>query len=185
MHVSSLDKLRHQLSVESKNGIDFTLAGTVIWAIVAFIWTIDTEPYNKSIFVFIAGGPLLPLAFLLSKIVKSNWKIKDNPLQPLGLWLNLAQLFYFPVLIFILIKYPDYFLMTYAIITGAHFFPYAWFYKTIWYAIFAGLVSIGSLLLTLLLKTEQHFYVGVWTSICLLVLSLLLTADYKKKEKPV
>lgn len=183
MNTSSLDKLRNQLSIESKNGIDFTIAGMVIWAVIASIWSLKAEPYNKSVFVFIAGGPFLPLAFMLSKILKTNWRIKDNPLQPLGLWLNLAQLFYFPVLLFMLIKSPEYFLMTYAIITGAHFFPYVWFYNTIWYAVFAGLVAVGSLLMTLLLHTEQHFLVGVWTSACLLVLSLLLIADYRKKGK--
>ena len=103
MKKDELDKLRNQLSTESKNGIDFTIAATIIWAIIAFIWTLKVDSYNKSVFVFMAGGPLLPLAFILSKIFKTNWKVKDNPLQPLGLWLNFAQLFYFPFLIFLLL----------------------------------------------------------------------------------
>ena len=183
MKKDELDKLRNQLSTESKNGIDFTIAATIIWAIIAFIWTLKVDSYNKSVFVFMAGGPLLPLAFMLSKIFKTNWKVKDNPLQPLGLWLNFAQLFYFPFLIFILIRQPDYFIMTYAIITGAHFFPYSWFYRTKWYAIFAGIISLSSLILSLIIKIENHFYIGVWTSFCLFFLTLGLVADFKKKKK--
>ena len=182
MEKEKLDKLRIQLSVESKNGIDFTIAATIIWAIIAFIWKIDASSYNKSILVFIAGGPMLPLAYTLSKILSTKWKIKANPLQPLGLWLNFAQLFYFPFLIFILIKSPDYFIMTYSIITGAHFFPYSWFYKTKWFAIFGGIISLGSLLIGLNYEPGKLYYIGIFTSICLLILTLLLLVDFNKKK---
>lgn len=181
MKNDQLDHLRNQLSVESKNGIDFTIAATIIWAEIAFIWTLKAEAYNRAVLVFIAGSPLLPLAFFLSKILKTKWKIENNPLQPLGLWLNFAQLFYFPFLIFILIRQPDYFVMTYAIITGAHFFPYSWYYNKTWYSIFAGVISLGSLLLALNLPPANLFYVGIWVSFSLLILSLGLIADYRKK----
>lgn len=183
MENKEVDKLRNQLSVESKNGIDFTIAATVIWAVISLIWTFKSESYDKSVYTFIVGGPLLPLAFMLSKILKTNWKVADNPLQPLGLWLNFAQLLYFPFLIFILIKQPDYFLMTYAIITGAHFFPYSWFYKTKWYAVFSAIISVGSLILAINLKVENQFYIGIWASACLFLLTLLLVTDFYKKKK--
>jgi hypothetical protein len=181
MEKEQLDKLRNQLSVEAKNGINFTIGATILWAVIAFIWTLKSSSYSRSVFVLIAGGPLLPLAFALSKVLKTKWTIQDNPLQPLGLWLNFAQLFYFPFLIFVMIRQPDYFIMTYAIITGAHFFPYAWYYNTKLYAIFAGIISVGSLLLALNLGATKMFYVGVWVSLCLLILSLGLMADYKNK----
>ncbi|KAF5060906.1 hypothetical protein DSECCO2_320740 [anaerobic digester metagenome] len=183
MKKEEVDKLRNQLSVEAKNGIDFTVAATAIWAAIAFIWTLKTDAYTRSVLVFFAGGAMLPLALLLSRVFKTNWKNKSNPLQPLGLWLNFAQLFYFPFLIFVLIKQPEYFIMTYAIITGAHFFPYAWFYRAKWYAIFAGAISAGSLLIALYSENGEHFLVGVWTSLCLAVLSLGLLTDYKRKRK--
>src|SRR5690554_4072393 len=183
MEIIELNKLRNQLSVESKNGIDFTFAATIIWAAIAVIWTLNVDPYNKSILVFISGGLLLPLAFMLSKILKTNWKILGNPLQPLGLWLNFAQLFYFPFLILILIRLPDYFITTYSIITGAHLFPYAWFYRTKWYAIFAGVISLGSILFALNIKVENQYFIGIWTSICLFVLTLGLLSNFHKKKR--
>lgn len=183
MNNQELDILRNQLSIESKNGIDFTTAAAIIWATIAFIWNGEWDSYNKSIMVFIAGAPLLPLAFMFSKIYKTNWKVKDNPLQALGLWLNFAQLFYFPFLVFVLIKSPDYFLMTYSIITGAHFFPYSWFYKTKWYAVFAGIISVGSLLIALNVEPQKLFYIGVFISICLLILTVGLLSDFNKKKQ--
>ena len=178
-----LDKLRLELSIKAKNGLDFTLAAGIIWVMISFIWTLKTSPYNKSVFTFMVGALLLPLAFLFSKLFKTTWTIKDNPLQPLGLWLNFAQLFYFPFLVFILIKSPDYFVMTYAIITGAHFFPYAWFYKTGWYATFAGIIVMGALLLGLCLPNEKTYWVGCFTSISLFLISACLYFDSAQKLK--
>ncbi len=176
------DKLRIELSVKSKNGLDFTLAASIIWLAIAFVWTLNIRPYDKSVLTFIVGGFMLPLAFLISKIIKTTWTNKENPLQPLGLWLNFAQLFYFPFLIFTLIKSQDYFVMVYAIITGAHFFPYAWFYKTNWFVIFAGLISIGALLLGLFVMPEKMYVIPFLMSLALLILTILLHVDSKKKK---
>ena len=177
-----LDELRIDLSVKSKNGIDFTLSAGIIWLVIGFIWRLDFKPYDKSILVFIAGGPMLPIAFFFSKLLKTNWKIKENPLQPLGLWLNFAQLFYFPFLIFVMIKMPEYFIMTYAIITGGHLFPYAWFYRTNWYAIFAGIIVLGSLFLGLSLPDKKVYFVALFTGFSLFLLTLCLYFDTFKKR---
>ena len=177
----NFDSLRNELSVKSKNGLDFTLAAGIVWLSIAFMWTLNTSSYNKSVLTFIVGGFMLPLALLFSKIMKTNWKNKNNPLQPLGLWLNFAQLFYFPFLIFVLIKMPDYFIMVYAIITGGHFFPYSWLYKTSWYAIFAGLIVVGALVLGLILQAEKMFLLPLSMSLTLVVLTIFLWIDARKK----
>lgn len=177
----NFDALRIELSIKAKNGIDFIIAASIIWAAIAYIWTLPYTSYNNSILTFIVGGLMLPLAFLLSKILKTSWTNKGNPLEPLGLWLNFAQLFYFPFLVFALIKTPDYFVMVYVIITGAHFFPYAWYYKTNLYAVFAGIISIGALLLGLLVPTDNIYYIPLFMSANLIVLSILLQANVKKR----
>jgi hypothetical protein len=178
----TLDDYRIELSVKSKNGLDFTLAASIIWLAIGFAWTLSMRSYDKSVLTFVVGSVMLPLALLMSKILKTTWTLKENPLQPLGLWLNFAQLFYFPFLVFVLIKSPDYFVMVYAIITGAHFFPYAWFYKTILYAIFAGIISIGALLIALFVKTENMYLIPLLMSGTLFMLTILLHLDSKKKR---
>ena len=139
--------------------------------------------YDKSVLTFIWGAILIPLALGFSKILKTNWKIKENPLQPLGLWLNFAQLIYFPFLIFILIKYPDYFIMTYAIITGAHLFPYAWFYDEIGYAVAAVIISVGSMLIALFVTVNHIYYIPVFTSLALLLLGVWILIRFQKLKK--
>jgi hypothetical protein len=178
----SLAKLRIDLSVKSKNGIDFTLSAGIVWIIISWVWKLDFKSYDKSVFTFIIGALMMPLAFFLSKLFKTTWTNKDNPLQPLGLWLNFSQLFYFPFLIFSLIKFPDYFVMVYVIITGGHFFPYAWFYKTNLYAAFAGIISIGAMTLGLILPIEKMYFIPVFMSISLITLTILLFFDSNKKK---
>lgn len=183
MSENYLDELKNDLSIQAKNGIDFITAATILWGIIGFIWFLELSSYTKSIGTFMVSGIMLPMAFMFSKVFKTHWKIPGNPLQPLGLWLNLAQLFYFPFLIFVLLKMPDYFVMTYAIITGAHFFPYGWFYKEISYVIVGGLIAIGSLLIGLSVAPEMSYTIPLFTMGALFVLGLALRASYKSKEK--
>ena len=182
MDKMQFDQLRNELSVKAKNGLDFIISASIIWLAISYIWTMSYTAYDKSIMTFIVGSLMLPLTLLLSKIIKTTWVIKDNPLDPLGLWLNFAQLFYFPFLIFVLLKIPEYFVMTYVIITGAHFFPYGWFYKTLAFSIMAGVISFGALYLGLTLKPENTYLIALFMSGCLIILGFFLWMDYRNKS---
>lgn len=170
--MKTLIDLKKEIQIQNKNGIDFVLAAGVLWLVLTYIWTLDFSSYNKSIFSFMVSALLLPLAFVLSKVLKTQWKAKDNPLQPLGLWINFAQLIYFPLLIFVLLNTPDYFIMAYAVITGAHFFPYAWFYDEMGYAIWAVLISVGAFLVSLIADIEYIWTVPLFTAMMLFLLAI-------------
>jgi hypothetical protein len=178
----AFEKLHIELSLKAKNGMDFILAASIVWLAITYVWTLEFSSYNKAVITFIVGSFMLPLAILFSKILKTQWTIASNPLQPLGLWLNFAQLFYFPFLIFILIKMPDHFVMVYVIITGAHFFPYAWFFKAVPYAVMAGVISIGSLLIELIIKPEDAYLVPLFMTASLLVLLISLYVLYRNRK---
>ncbi|MCX2680832.1 hypothetical protein OOZ15_12835 [Galbibacter sp. EGI 63066] len=185
MRIKEFEKLKRELQLNAKNGIDFIISAGIVWFGVYIIWTLDYQSYDKSVFTFIISALLLPLALGLSKLLKTNWKIKDNPLQPLGLWLNFAQLIYFPFLVFILIKYPDYFIMAYAVITGAHLFPYAWLYDEIGYAVTAVLISVGTLIITFNVDVEEAFYIPIFTSVALFLLAIWIQINLKRFRKKV
>lgn len=172
MNHQELQKWKLELAVKALKGADFILAANMVWFGISYIWSLGLTSYNKSVWTFILGTLLLPLAFVFSKILRTDWKVKNNPLQSLGLWLNFAQLFYFPFLVFILLTLPEYFIMTYAIITGAHLFPYAWLYDDTLYAITAGIISLGSLILGLNLTPELMYYIPLFTAFILLLMSI-------------
>ncbi|QJX49250.1 hypothetical protein HMJ29_13555 [Hymenobacter taeanensis] len=175
--------LRLELSVKAKNGLDFIVAASVVWAAIAFIWMLPHSPAHKAFITFLVGAATMPLAWLFSRVLRTTWRLPHNPLQPLGLWLNVAQLFYFPFLMFIYSKYPSSFIMTYGIITGAHFFPYAWFYCARPYAAMAGVIPVGCLVLGLRLAVAQLYMIPVFMVCSLLVLSGLLIISYRHNRQ--
>jgi hypothetical protein len=183
MDTTTFDRLRLELSVNAKNGVDFIASATVVWTILGYIWTLPYSAYNRSVLTFVAGSITLPLAFALSKVFKTKWKSPGNPLEPLGLWLNFAQLFYFPFLVFIMLTDAQYFVMAYAIITGAHFFPYAWYYKSLPFAIMAGVISVASLVLGLALPADQMYVLPFAMAGALAVLAIMLMASWRANAR--
>ena len=183
MEQAEFDRLRLELSVNAKNGVDFIVSATVVWLILGYVWTLPYSAYNRSILTFMAGSITIPLAFALSRVFKTSWKSPGNPLEPLGLWLNFAQLFYFPFLVLILLTEPKFFVMTYAIITGAHFFPYAWYYRSTAYAVMAGVISVGALVLGLALPADQMYLLPLAMAGALAVLAILLVSAWKTNSR--
>lgn len=177
----ALRRWRRELSLAAKNGINFILAASIVWSAVAVIWTLPYSAYDLSILTFLAAGLLLPLAWLLSRMLKTAWSLPGNPIEPLGLWLNFAQLCYFPFLIFVLLKFPEHFVMTLAIITGAHLFPYAWFYDAKAYAVAGAGIPVGSLLLGLMLAPRSVFFIPVFVAGSMAVLAATLYASFMRK----
>ena len=179
----AVHRWRRELSTKAKNGVNFILAAAVVWSLVAFVWTLPYSAYHRSIFTFIAGSLLLPLAWVLSKVLHTQWSIPGNPLEPLGLWLNFAQLCYFPMLVFILLRYPDHFVMTLAIITGAHLLPYAWVYDAKPYAAAAVTIPLGALLLELFASPGAVFLIPAFVAVAMAVLAGALYASYRRKSR--
>lgn len=178
----SLDQLRLELSVKAKNGLDFILAAVVVWAAITGVWLLPNSAGRNGFITFFVGALTLPLARLLSKPLRTTWTLPHNPLQPLGLWLNVAQLFYFPLLVFVYMRHPQHFIMAYGIITGAHFFPYAWFYRAPAFAVLAGVISAGCLVLGLRLAPGQLYLIPAFVAACLVVLAVLLGRAYRQNQ---
>jgi hypothetical protein len=70
------ERLRLELSVRAKNGLDFISSATIVWLIGGYVWTLPYSAYDRSILTFIAGSLTIPLAFALSKVYKTHWKTR-------------------------------------------------------------------------------------------------------------
>jgi uncharacterized membrane protein YjgN (DUF898 family) len=73
--------------------------------------------------------------------------------------------------------------MTYAIITGAHFFPYSWYYNEKGYAVMAGLISMGALFIALNASPEKMFLVAAFVSGSLVLLAIWLFVSLRMKTR--
>jgi len=52
----TFDKLRIEFSIKSKNGLDFTMSASIVWLLIAAIWTLEIKPYDQSVLTFVIGG---------------------------------------------------------------------------------------------------------------------------------
>ena len=68
--VSSLQELREDNIRKQKRGLHFIVASVFIWVAVLGIHISSLPILSKNLFTFCCSTPLVPLAFLLSKILK-------------------------------------------------------------------------------------------------------------------
>lgn len=174
---------RNELSVRGKNGIGFLLSASVIWSIITIIFLQPIEIYQKNIFMLFSTGLMFPLSIGISRLIKADWKFKDIPLGSLGMYLNLAQIIYFPILIWGMIKSPEVTVMFLAVIVGAHFFPYGWLYNAKPYYIMAPVISVMIMVIGWDLDGGRLWLIPLSMVILFLFLMFWVHIDYKGKSK--
>ena len=179
--MENINNLRNELSIKSKNGLPFLIAATIIWIIIFIIFSTQLSIIRKNIFTFYSTGLMFPISIFIAKIINADWKTNDNPLGKLGLYLNLAQIMYFPLLFWAFSKNPEYMIIFFSVITGAHFFPYGWFYNTKAYFIIAPITSITVMLLGWNIINKNLWQIPLVMIFLLIILSGWLYIDYKKK----
>jgi len=178
-----LKALRKELSVKCKNGIAFLLSASVVWGIMLIIFLLPFKLELKNSLVLWPTAVLFPLAMFFSKVLKAHWKLDGNPLSILGFYLSITQLVYYPIVVWALIKRPEQMIVFLGIITGAHFFPYGWYYNTKIYMLMSVLISVSIFFVGLKTIADFLWIVTFLMIIFLAVLTILLYQDYKKKVK--
>lgn len=176
-----LNEIRNEISVKAKNGIGFLLAAIVIWSIITIIFLLPVDIQQKNIYMLITTGIMFPLSIGISTMIKADWQLKNNPIGNLGLIFNFAQLIYFPILFFGMITKPEDAIIFFAIITGAHFFPYGWLYNAKPFYIMSPVIALVIMMLGLYLDGEHLWGISLSVVILFLLLIFLLIIDYKKK----
>ncbi len=141
-----LEELRIDGAIKQKKGIHFILASIIIWSAVLIIHLTSWPILTKNLFTFFATAPLMPLAYLISKLIKVDFQNKGNPLTNLGILFSLNQILYLLIAMWVFPTIPESMLMIIAMIFGAHLLPYSWLYKSKSYILFAVLIPIAALI---------------------------------------
>ena len=147
--VLGLQELRIDNIIKQKKGLHFILASIIIWGAVWGIHMSSLPILTKNLYTFFCSAPLVPLAFLISKLIGVDFQNKGNPLSNLGLLFSLNQMLYILITMWVYAAVPDKMLMVYAMIFGAHLLPYGWLYQSKVYYIFSVVVPITVLLIGL------------------------------------
>ncbi len=175
--VSSLQKLREDNIRKQKRGLHFIVASVFIWAVVLIIHISSLPIMSKNLFTFCCSTPLVPLAFLLSKILKIDFQNKENPLSGLGLLISLNQMLYILIAMWVYAAMPEKMLMVYAMIFGAHLLPYGWLYQSKTYYVFAIVIPLIVLFLGIYSST---FSIAIFMLITEIIFCILLIIENKK-----
>lgn len=141
-----IDGLRDDCSLKQKKGMHFILASVIIWTAVLLIHLSALPIESKNLFTFCCSAPLMPLAYLISKIIKVDFQNKENPLTNLGIVFSVGQMPYLLIAMWIFSASPENMLMVYAMIFGAHLLPYGWLYKSKTYYILSGIIPVAALI---------------------------------------
>lgn len=131
---------------------------------------------------FFSTGLMFPLAVLMSKIIKADFKTDDNPIGMLGLHLNFAQLMYFPLIFWAFSKSPEQMILFFAVITGAHLFPYGWFYKSMAYMVMAPVMSLVLIFIGWNINIDNLWHIPLTMIVFTLILNVWLYVEYRIKK---
>ncbi|MGV8980995.1 DUF7010 family protein [Clostridium sp.] len=177
----NIDELKNELAIRCKNGLPFLLSATVIWSIVLVIFLLPYKIEGKNILTLYSTSIMFPLSILCSKIIRADWRANDNPLGMLGLYLNLAQLMYFPILAFTFYKNPNQMIIFFAVITGAHLFPYGWYYNAKAYMVMAPVMSILIIVIGWNVDISRLWLIPLSMIGLLVILNIWIFVEYKVK----
>ncbi|KJS84430.1 MAG: hypothetical protein JM58_10765 [Peptococcaceae bacterium BICA1-8] len=164
-----LDGLRVDIGKRGKKGLHFILASVMIWCAVLAVWLLPIESIlTKNLLTFCFTTPLLPLAYVISKLIKAEFSASDNPLNKLGLLFSCNQFLYILIAMWIYPTVPDKMVMVLAIIFGAHLLPFGWLYKSKAYSVMSVLISFTILIIGIMFN-------AVVVSIVMIILQIIFS----------
>lgn len=169
------------MSLNGKNGIAFLLAASFIWILITVIFCLPLDIYRKNILLLMSTGLMFPLSILISKLLKADWRFENNPLSDLGVYLNVAQIIYFPIVFWAMGHSGTEVVLFFAIITGAHFYPYGWYYNAKPYYIMSPIIAVVILSIGWLLNGEKLWVIPLAMVVLLYLLIFSLYVNYRKK----
>ena len=142
-------ELRNDCSIKQKKGLHFILASVLIWTAVFIIHSTELQILTKNLYTFCSTALLVPLAYLISRIINVDFQNKSNPLTNLGILFSVNQMAYLLIAMWAFKAVPDKMVMVLAMIFGAHLMPFGWMYQSKTYYILSIVIPITALLIGL------------------------------------
>ena len=145
-NITNLENLRNDIVIKQKKGLPFIGASVVIWLLILIVIMLDLPQDKENLFVFCCSCPLLPISWLIGKVLKVDIFDKSNPLGNVGFLFTCNQFLYLLIVMWVFSAVPDKMVMIYAMVFGAHLLPYSWLYKSLSYRFFSIAIPIVSLI---------------------------------------
>ena len=122
----------------------------------------------------------MPLAYMISKLIKVDFTNKGNPLTNLGVLFSLNQILYLLIAMWVYPTVPEKMVMVLAMIFGAHLLPYGWLYQSKSYLVLSVLIPV--LVLIVGINFPTYIVAGLMVAFEI-VFSMLLIGEVKGISK--
>ena len=176
--VAGLNILKKDTQAAMKKGLPFVLASVVIWVLILAVQFLNADISAKNLYTFVCCVLLMPLAILFAKAVGADiFRKTVNPLNKLSLLNTLNQFLYLLIVMWAFSRAPEYMVMVYAMVFGAHLLPFSWAYDSKAYLVVSIVETVGALILYFLLGSIA---VAAFIAAGEIVLSILLWLDCRK-----
>lgn len=176
--IAGLNMLKKDAQETMKKGLPFVLASVVIWGLILVVQSLDLDLSVKNMCTFVCCVLLMPLAILFSNAVGADiFRKTPNPVNKLALLNTLNQFLYILIVMWAFSRAPEYMVMVYAMVFGAHLLPFSWAYDSKAYLVISIVETVGALVLYFLLGSIA---VAAFIVIGEIGLSTLLGLDCKK-----
>ena len=143
-----LEVLRIDIAKRGKKGLHFIIASVIIWSAVLVVWLLPIKDVlTRNLITFCFTAPLVPISYMISKIIKAEFSANDNPLNKLGLLFSFNQFLYLLIAMWVYPTVPDKMVMVLAVIFGAHLLPYGWLYKSRAYTVMSVLIAFSTIII--------------------------------------
>jgi hypothetical protein len=169
-------ELKNDLSLEAHLGYPVFIAGIIFWLFVRICSFF--LPQETLVWLYLFGiGAILPLAILISKLLKINFLAAHNPLSTVGGLVGGVQIFFAPIVIMVAYHQPEWMPFVIGVLTGAHFLPYVWIYDTKIY-LFQTITTV--IVASVIGFMEQSFHITPFAlSIVYMITAILLIRKHR------
>ncbi len=178
----NLEEMRLDCSVKQKKGLHFILASIIIWSIVTGIHFTSLPILSKNFLTFCFTAPLVPLAYMISKMIKVDFTNKGNPLTNLGLLFSFNQMLYLLIAMWIYPTVPEKMVMIIAMIFGSHLLPYSWLYQSKSYMVMSVIIPITALFIGI--NFPPYMVAGIMVLV-VVIFSMLLVFEVKRLPRRI
>mgnify|MGYP000190891496 CR=1 FL=1 len=176
----NLQEMLLDCAVKQKKGLHFILASVIIWGAVFVVHLTSLPILTKNLLTFCFTAPLMPLAYMISRMIRVDFTNKGNPLTNLGVLFSLNQMLYLLIAMWVYPTVPEKLVMILAMIFGAHLMPYGWLYKSKSYMVLSVIIQIAALIVGV--NFPPYMVAGLMI-LFEIVFSLSLIGEVKGLEK--
>jgi len=177
----TVESARIEIALKTKKGLSFILASVILWIAILVVWLLPIQDVlTRNLLTFCVSTPLLPLAYMISKVIKADFSLGDNPLSKLGFLFSLNQILYILIEMWAYASAPYSMVMIVAMVFGAHLFPFSWLYISRTYLVMSIIIPIASLIIGCIISREHTYYIPLFMAIIEIIFSCILAFEVKR-----